>query len=231
MAQRTDRVEMVRGVPKIVRFSSWERFGHLVHLLSFITLALTGLFIYVPGLAAFTIGDAGEVSRMIHRIAAVIFLANPILYALFDTGNFLNSLGQAFKWTKDDMAWFGKGLGSYWTGKKEGMPPQGKFSTGQKLNSMVQTIALVIFAITGLGMWFAKTSIPSGVFQAFVVIHDIAMLFAVGFFLIHFFMGLVNPFTRAGASSIVDGYMSIEDAKAEHKTWFDKEVKNKGAIH
>lgn len=230
MAQRTDRVEIVHGVPKIVRFSGWERVGHLVHLLSFITLALTGLFLYMPSLAAFAVGEAGLASRMIHRIAAIIFLVNPLLYAIFDSGNFASSLRQAFKWTKDDVAWFSKGLPAYWTGNKSGLPAQDKFSTGQKLNAIIQSIALIVFAITGLGMWLGKTVMPAGLFQTFVVLHDIAMLFAVGFFLIHFFMGVINPFTRAGASSIVDGYMSVEDAKAEHKAWFDKDIRNKGSI-
>ncbi len=231
MAQRADRVVIVRGVPKIVRFSGWERFGHLVHILSFLILALTGLFLYMPSLAAFTIGEAGELSRLIHRVAAVVFMVNPVIYLFFDTSRFTGSLKRIFSWTEEDTKWISSGgFKSYWTGRKKGLPPSEKFTPGQKINSMIQIIAFFVFAITGLVMWFGKEAVGLGLFQTMVVLHDLAMLFAVGFFLIHFFMGVINPVTKVGAFSIVDGLMNVEDAREEHGLWFDKEVKNKELI-
>lgn len=231
MAKRTDRVVMVRGVPKVVRFSGWERFGHLVHLFSFLTLALTGFFLYMPFLSAYAVGEAGGLSRMIHRIAAVVFMVNPLVYLIFDASGFFSSLGQVFRWTKDDFSWLTSGgFGSYWTGKKKGLPPLGKFGPGQKLNGLVQVIAFIVFAVTGLVMWFGKEAAGIGLFQTMVVLHDLAMLFAVGFFLAHFFLGVINPFTRVGASSIVDGLMTVEDAKAAHERWFEEGVRNKELI-
>ncbi|MBI4770492.1 MAG: hypothetical protein HY784_08815, partial [Chloroflexi bacterium] len=130
MAQITaGKIVVRRGERRVVRFSAVERGTHLLHILSFFTLVITGLSLYVPQFSAFAIGPAGEAVRLIHRLAAVLFMAAPLIYMIFDPAGFKSSLRTILSWGPQDQEWRRTALragGVYWTGDRTGIPPQGR---------------------------------------------------------------------------------------------------------
>ena len=68
----------------IARFSGTERVVHLLYLVCFLTLAGTGLIFYLPQLGIYAAGEVGLLNRLIHRMAAVVLMACPLLYLVFD---------------------------------------------------------------------------------------------------------------------------------------------------
>ena len=219
-----------RGERRVVRFSAAERGAHLLYIVTFFTLVLTGFSLYLPQLSAFAAGAAGQTTRLIHRLAAVFFMAAPVLYLLFDAGGFWNSLRTILSWGPEDRAWVRTALklsGAYWTGDRTGIPPQGRYNTGQKLHGLVQFVAFWIFVVTGLMMWFGVTSLPPWLFQLSVILHDIAILLAVGSFIIHFYLALFHPMTRIHINAMVDGTLSEEDVRTHYSRWYE-EIKSGG---
>ncbi len=76
----------------VVRFTAAERAAHWVHAAAFLVLLATGIILYVPALQAYTTSAAGEMSRTVHRLAAVAFMLAPVIYLVFSPREFFYSL-------------------------------------------------------------------------------------------------------------------------------------------
>ena len=113
---------------------------------------------------------------------AVITLG-PVLYVLVDFRNFRGSIGRILRWTSEDFVWLRTSARFYWLGQRRGIPPQGKYDTGQKLNAVIQMECFVVFVVTGALMWFWGPALSPAVFRLSVILHDVAFVFAFGFFL------------------------------------------------
>jgi len=87
----------------LVRFTRGERLFHWVNFITFVVLAVTGTFLYVPW-RPYAAGEAGETSRYLHRLMAIVFIATPILTMLLSRGRgFLGDLREAFTWRAEDF--------------------------------------------------------------------------------------------------------------------------------
>lgn len=207
---------------QVVRFSAAERFLHLLYLAAFLTLAATGLVLYLPQFQGYTLGEAGLLSRLLHRIAAVALMASPLLYVLLDRRNCRDSLRRILSWGRADREWFRTGLRYYWTGERTGMPPQGKFNTGQKLHALVQVVAFAVFVATGLVLWVWAAATPPLLFRVSVILHDLAFLVSSGFFLLHVYLALIHPLTRPHVGAMVDGTIPEADARTLYPIWHEE---------
>ncbi len=170
-------------------------------------------------------GAAGEATRLIHRLAAVLFMAAPVLYLILDKKGFMDSLRNILSWESQDWLWFRTALsfrGAYWTGNRDGIPPQGRYNTGQKLHGLVQFVAFWIFVVTGLLMWFGIMAIPPWLFRLSLILHDIAMLVSVGYFMIHLYLTLFHPMTRIHINAMVDGTLPEEEIQIHYSKWYEE---------
>ncbi|MCL4489475.1 MAG: cytochrome b/b6 domain-containing protein [Chloroflexi bacterium] len=211
----------------VVRFTAAERAAHWVHFVAFSVLLVTGMFIYLPWLHAFAGGAAGEASRLIHRGAAVLFIAAPLVYLVFSPREFLYSLKESFTWGADDVGWLKNAWGYYSQGKLGTMPPQGKYNSGQKLNALTQIISFGLFVITGLIMWFGKGSVPSNVFLASVIVHDLAVIATVLLFMLHLYLVVLHPMMRESITSMFEGTVTRAFAEEHHGKWYSERVLRK----
>lgn len=204
---------------EVIRFSAAERFLHFLYLIAFLALSGTGLVLFLPQLRGYALGEAGELNRLIHRLAAVALMATPILYLLLDAKGFGASLRWILRWGKADWRWLRPGLKFYWTGSRTGIPPQGKFNTGQKFHALLQAICFVTFVITGLVMWVWGETIPAPLFSLSVILHDLAFLLSFGGFLLHSYLSAVHPLTRQHIGAMVEGTIPETDAKEMYPLW------------
>jgi len=203
----------------IVRFSAAERIFHWTYFVAFVALAVTGAFLFLPW-RAFTTGEAGETGRLVHRLFAVILVASPLLPLACAARGFLADLREALTWGRDDLRALRVLLTRYyWTGDASGLPPQGKFAAGQKLNIAVQAATFAVLAATGALLWLGKGRVPVEVLRWSVMLHLLAAVGATCFAIVHVYMATALPMTKGAVASIVLGTIDEAYARAHHPGW------------
>ncbi|OGO03288.1 MAG: hypothetical protein A2Y91_01560 [Chloroflexi bacterium RBG_13_54_8] len=209
---------------EVEKFKARTRWLHWVVTLAALTLGLTGLFLYVPQFGSVA---QDSYTRIIHRIAAVIFVGAPLLYFLIAPRMSLTFLRKVFTWGKDDLEWLQAAPDYYFGGDESKMPPQPEMNSGQKLWSVVAVGSFVGFFVTGLLMWVFKGSISSGAFQASVFVHDACFIVGGAMLLVHLYLGAIHPRMTESLRSMIGGKVSVEYAKSHHGKWY-KETTGEG---
>jgi len=197
---------------------------HWIHSGAFVLLFLTGLILFIPGLG-FLAEDSW--TRVIHRIGAAIFIIIPFIYLIVNPKSVCRGIKLAFTWNSDDIGWIKALPGYYFRGDESKMPPQGEMNTGQKMWWLIVLVFGLLFVITGLIMWFAKTSASPGLLQGMVLIHDISFIVAGTMFLVHIYNGVVHPLFNEAWAAITGGKVSAEYAKKHHGKWYAEISKGK----
>lgn len=205
----------------VTRFTGLERVLHLTYLLSFLALSATGFVLFLPQLQAWAVGPAGELNRLVHRLAAVALMGTAAAYFWFGRVQWRDSLRWILEWTRADRDWLRPGVRYYWTGDRSGIPPQGKFNTGQKGNALLQAVSFAVFVVTGLVMWFWSGA-PAWIARTSVILHDVAFLLSFGGFLLHLYLSAIHPLSRAHVVAMVDGKIPAEDAKKLYPRWYER---------
>lgn len=205
---------------EVEKFALKARIFHWVIVLSAFALALTGLFLYVPQFGGVA---QDSYTRIIHRVAAVIFVAAPILYFPLSPKGSLSFLKRTFTWGKDDLEWVKAAPDYYFGGDESKMPPQDEMNSGQKLFSVVAVASYVGFFITGLIMWAFKGNVSPLTFNTSVLIHDVFFIAGGAMVLVHIYLGAIHPRMTESLRSMITGKVSVEYAKSHHGKWY-KEI-------
>jgi len=202
---------------EVERFSAGARWFHWTVTITAIVLAITGLFLYVPAFGSLA---EGSYSRIIHRVAAVIFVAAPLLFFLSRPKRSLTFVKYIFTWGKDDIEWLKAAPDYYFGGDEKKMPPQGEMNSGQKLWAVVAFLSVIGFIVTGAVMWFAKNSIPPELFLWATIIHDLCFIVAGAMTLVHLYLGAIHPRMTESLKSMLKGKVSEKYAKSHHGKWY-----------
>jgi formate dehydrogenase subunit gamma len=203
----------------IQRFRKRSIALHWVHSAAFVTLVITGLLLYVP---AFGVVAAGGATRLLHRIAAVLFGIAPLCYAITNPSSAWHFLRESFTWGSRDLGWVRAAPGYYFGGDETKMPPQPHINTGQKLWQLIVILSSVVFLITGALIWFFGPNLPAGVISWCVVVHDIAFIIVLIMFLVHVYLGSVHPRMTESFRSMLDGKVSAEYARSHYQRWYEE---------
>jgi len=206
----------IRWIP---RYDGMERFLHWAHTAAFFPLTITGMVLFMPLFAPLAQGEAGQFIRVTHRVCAVFFAAVPILYAIFRPRRLLSTL-RDLRLGHYDIEWFKAAVPYYLLGRHRTMPPQGRFNTGEKLNVIVLVSGTILFTITGLVMWFGKGFVPTDVFKAMVIVHDLTMIVTVNMFIVHFYLAVAHPLMWQSMVSMRFGMVSESYAREHHSAWY-----------
>ena len=191
-----------------------QRLVHALLASSTLLLLLTGiLFLWQPlGTLA-----AGGTSRLIHRIAAVGFMAVPVAYLLADRKGAKELLVDSFKYDRDDVAWL-KHLYRYAMGHAKEMPPQGRLNAGQKLHHAAVVLVSAGIVATGLVMWLFKTGLGASTLATMAIIHDLCMLALALLLVGHLYFTYVYK----ALSGMTTGYVPEVEARIEHSKWVEE---------
>lgn len=213
---------------EVERYRRPTRALHWVHAGSFVVLFLTGLMLFLPP-AAILAEDSW--TRLIHRLAAVIFIVAPLIYIPLNWKSTWKGIKEAFSWGADDIGWMKAAPAYYFLSDEKAMPPQEHMNTGQKMWWLMALVFGVIYVITGAIMWFAKTTAPAAVLQWSVLIHDIAFIVTGCMLFVHIYLSVAHPLMRplrTGAwSSMARGKVSVEYAKSHHGKWYSQIAKGR----
>ena len=209
--------------PRVVeRFKKRTIWFHWIHTAAFLTLIVTGAILFFPGLGA---PAAGGMTRFIHRIAVIIFVAAPVIYFFLNPRMALHFIKETLTWGKDDLGWMQAAPLYYFGGAEEKMPPQGHVNTGQKMWQFIVLGTGILFIISGFIMWFLKDTASTSFFQWCVIIHDVAFLLAFLMLLVHVYTGVIHPRMTESLRSMWDGKISVKYAKGHYGKWYDKIAK------
>ena len=215
-AKEIGHIFQIRWIPK---YTFVERLLHWVHTISFIPLVVTGLVLYLDALQPLAQGEAGLWMRFVHRLVAVLFIGEPLLYGILQPRRLLMHFKE-FSLERDDLGWLKNAFGYYVLGKHAVMPPQGRFNTGEKINGMVMIFTWIMFGISGLVMWFGKGIVSADLFRWMVLVHDLTMIAAVCMFLVHLYLVVAHPLMWAALVSMRFGFTSAAYAAEHHAKWY-----------
>ena len=204
---------------EVERFKKSTRLLHWMIAISALVLATTGMFFFVDAWGG---AAEGGHSRLVHRIAAVVFMCSPLVYFLIHPVSSLKFLKEAFIWGSDDYKWLKAAPDYYFGGNPEDMPDQDHINTGQKMFWLVAIICSIGFSVTGLIMWTSGTSGSSGLLLA-TVIHDLCLIIGGSMLLLHVYLGAMHPKMTESLRSMIGGSASVEYVKEHHGKWYNEE--------
>jgi len=226
--------------PQVLRFTRLNRILHISMIVSFITLALTGLTL------KFSYTDwAGVVSRFfggfesagyLHRTAAVImfgvFVAHLVDLArmkkrerlsfgqlVFGPGSMLFNR-QDLRDLVGNIKWFlGKGP----------RPHYGRWTYWEKFDYFAVFWGIAVIGFSGLMLWFPEfftRFVPGWFLNVATIIHSDEALLAVGFiFTVHFFNTHLRPEKFPMDIVVFTGRMPLEEFKRDKPAEYEAMVK------
>ncbi len=209
---------------ELERYAKPTRALHWIHLVSFCVLFITGLIIFIPGLSLLA---QDSITRVIHRIAAAVFVIAPLIYLLSHWKATWKGVGKAFIWGSDDIGWLQAAPRYYFLGDETAMPPQDEMNSGQKLWWLITVVFGVIFAITGAIMWFAKGIAPTALLQWMTLLHDISFIASGLMLFVHIYLGVIHPMMKGAWGAITTGKISADYAKSHHEKWYNRVTRGK----
>ena len=211
---------MPDGSRVFVRFRPSERREHVILMLSFGTLAVTGLLQTFSSLppVGFLIQMLGGVDavRVIHRLAALVSAAQSVyhVWRILETWFVKRERGGMWPYLRDvlnlvQMVKFNLGL-------TDKMPEFDRFTIEEKLEYWALLWGQIVMGATGLIMWFpllVTTVLPGQVFPVARALHRWeAILAALAILTWHMYHGCIKD----GNRSIFTGLLSEAEMQHHH---------------
>jgi predicted CXXCH cytochrome family protein len=211
-----------------LRFTAKQRTMHLVMLLSFFILALTGMALkfsfmgWAQGLSRLLGGYA--TMGLLHRIGAIVLLAL-FAYHLVDLVRSKAESGKgwlSFIFGPNSLMFNLRDLREFWASTKWFLgigprPQYGRFTYWEKFDYFAVFWGVFVIGSTGLLLWFPEfftRFLPGWSVNVATIIHSDEALLAVGFiFTIHFFNTHFRPDKFPMDPVIFTGRVPLEELK------------------
>lgn len=195
----------------IQRFRPGQRYVHLLVAVTFVALFVSGLPLIFEPLAFLT---TGGLTRIAHRVAAVGFMAVPVLYLIVDRQGAKELLVESFTYDRDDLNWL-LHVGRYALGNAADMPPQGRLNAGQKLHHAAVIVLSAGIVGSGLTLWIRSGELSESMLAWTLLVHNVTMLALVLLLIGHIYFTVVYKAINA----MHTGYVSRTEAQLEHAKW------------
>ena len=206
--------------PRVRRFNWTQRALHWSHTISFMLLLLTGVVLLVKQVGE-RVGHHLQVLQ-IHEYISYFYIAGPLVWLILgNRRSLVRDIRQFDEWDADDVAWLKQSLRHGPSAK--GLPPQGRFNAGQKLNGILTIAATVGFIVTGLVIWHVGW-LPNwlksdSISNNAVFLHQLLTYASVGLVAGHIYLAAVAKSTRPALTTIWDGTVPLSYARAHHPKW------------
>jgi len=206
---------------KVYRFSKTARFVHWLYAACYIILLFTGLLLFTDlfdFLAPVFGGYRG--AQTVHRVVAGIFILPGLIFMMLDFKNFKGWLKESFTWTKDDFRALPL-LVKNILGLKADIPPQGFINAGEKLNSLMVMVFTVVIIVSGFIKWFPG-HFDIGLVRWASAVHSGAVALMTPIIIVHIYLGLISPNSKASLSGMIYGWVDASYAKEHHEKWYNE---------
>jgi formate dehydrogenase subunit gamma len=192
------------------RFSRTERTLHWVHASAFFVLLASGLVLYVPRLSELV--GRRPLVKDIHFDTGLAWMAALVLVvALGDRRGLRRTMREVDLFDRDDRLWLRR------------IPrPQGRFNAGQKLNAALTASFAVLFAVSGLLLWYGERDNRFRLAST-ILLHDGLMYVSLVLLLGHLYLALIYPSTRHALRGMTRGSVRRDWAMQHHRKWVDEQ--------
>ena len=212
----------------IKRHSLQARLTHGITIAACILLCISGLFVFVPALAAAVGADTVFAIRMSHRVIGVIFVAVPLISALLAPKGVVHIFKNLFdRCDSDDKKWMMLFFPYLFMAKWIHMPDQREVKSGQRFADGMLWFAGALMGITGLILVAGSTIVDLGTGYGVVLfLHDLGFLLIAVFGLAHIFLGggIFQPYRGTYKLMFGNGLVSEADALYHWGHWARKEI-------
>lgn len=226
----TDRKPQIDEFPErvIPRHSLQTRITHGTVAICCIWLAISGLFVFVPQLAA-AFPDVSRAIRVSHRVVGAIFILVPIISAISAPRGFKAFLAKYLtKWTPEDKEFMKKFVPYMLAAKKVHMPDQDEVKSGQRVADGVMILAGICIAVSGLVLWLGMSvfQVNPATEQVMRLIHDICFVVFIIFGLAHIYLGagIYQPYKGTARLMWRDGKVPESDALYHWGFWAREQI-------
>jgi len=210
----------------ILRMNRAQRIQHLVLLVSFFTLVLTGFALKYPdSWVAWLLGSSEAVRRIGHRVAGLVLLALGLYHLIYivrtpDGRQLFRDMRPVAKDVYDLLATIRYGLG--WTSAH---PSAGRFGYAEKTEYWAVVWGILIMGTTGLMVWFkvqTTSLLPRWTIDVALAIHFYeAVLATLAIFVWHFYHVIFDPDVYPMNWAWWDGRVSAEWYQKEHRRHYE----------
>ncbi|MCA9727156.1 MAG: cytochrome c3 family protein [Candidatus Eisenbacteria bacterium] len=239
MRERMIAKKRSETVPRyyIQRFTRGQRFTHLLVIVSFLSLATTGMtlkFSSTPwaGWIANALGGVRQAGN-IHRAAAVITFS---YFAFHITSLVLMKRRQHIGWVKlllgkGSMMFNAKDIKDFWGTLKWFVgagprPSYGRFTYWEKFDYLAVFWGVAVIGLSGLMLWFPEfftRFVPGWLLNVATIVHSDEALLAVGFiFTVHFFNTHLRPEAFPMDTVVFTGLTPLEEYKHDRPDEYER---------
>ena len=222
---------------QFLRFSRLNRVLHITMIVSFMSLALTGMtlkFSYTSWAVVLSHLLGGfESAGYIHRVAAV-FMFSVFITHLIDIIRLKRKESRTWRsmiFGPDSMMFNKQDLKDFiasikWFLGKKSRPKFGRWTYWEKFDYFAVFWGIAVIGSTGLMLWFPELFtllIPGWLLNVATIIHSDEALLAVGFiFTVHFFNTHLRPEKFPMDIVIFTGRMSLEEFKHDKPAEYEE---------
>jgi cytochrome b subunit of formate dehydrogenase len=205
----------------VVRMENAQRYQHLVLLISFITLVITGFALKYPeSWFATFFGLPEKIRGVVHRGAGVALIAVGLYHMFYlvmarSGRKMLNDMLPVPKDAGDVLGTMG-----YYLGLSRTKPALPRFGYAEKAEYWALVWGTIVMATTGLGLWFkvlVGTFLPRWSLDVATAIHFYeAILATLAIVVWHFYWIIFDPDIYPMNWAWMDGKMDLEVYEEEH---------------
>ncbi len=235
------RVDAEKQEAQYQRFTRLNRALHVIMIVSFMSLALTGLslkFSYTGWARTLSRLLGGfETAGYIHRMAAVLMIGIFVTHLVDLVRRRNREYGSwgALLFGPDTMLFTKRDLSEFfasikWFLNQGPRPRYGRWTYWEKFDYFAVFWGMMVIGSTGLMLWFPEfftLVLPGWFINVATIIHSDEALLAVGFiFTVHFFNTHLRPEKFPMDIVIFTGRMSLEELKEDKPAEYEELVKS-----
>lgn len=225
----------------IQRFTASQRFTHLIIILSFMGLALTGMMLKFAGMAwarflADLLGGV-EVAGRIHRLSAIILLGFFFhhLYSMIKLKFGRKMAWKQFLFGKTSLMFNPQDLKDFqdtmkWFFGRGDRPSYGRWTYWEKFDYLAVFWGVPVIGLSGLMLWlpeFFTQFFPGWLINVATIVHSDEALLAAGFiFTIHFFNTHLRPEGFPMDLVIFTGLAPLDEYRADRLRDYEEQKKD-----
>lgn len=213
---------------EIIRLNCHERIQHMLVLITFILLVITGYMLKIPEEWILKLGNWGEIifhyRGLTHRICGVAMILTALYHAVYliacsDGRSFLKDMIPTWKDARDIVNNI-----AYYLGKRAEPPKFGRFDYREKAEYLALVAGTIIISVTGIFLW-SEGYWSKFVLDLSILIHGMeAILATLAIIVWHFYAVHWKPGQFPMSKVWLNGRMSAHHLKEEHRLQYEELV-------